>query len=316
MNEQIKQGTDTVDTGDEGQNVISGDSKQVGSAFENSGVLDRQNEEAGATSARGEKETYRFDDVEHLHTLGGRALTGTSSVLDVLNKPLAYWAVGIALTKLGWLKPNERVNGKYIANKKEDRLEAVRKGQLITKQLNEEQMLNLMDEAYKAHAVEAKDSAVRGKERHALCEAYVRAWMAGKELPHHEAIKSFTDWAEANVERFLWSEMNVYSKEHWVGGISDCGAVLKDGKKVIIDFKSSKEAYHSQFLQIAGYDLQISENGGFTVKGERVMEPVTVDGYIVFPFGAQKPEPAYYWDTKTAKDVFLAVLKVYRFLPQ
>lgn len=305
-----------VDSAELLDNDGRGDGSTTPNSSEDGGVLDTKDASVGSQRPKEVEDAYRFNEAEHLHQLNGRNLTGTSSVLNVLNKPLSYWAVGIALSKLGWMKPNEKIGGKYVANKKEDRIAAVAKGLSIIKQLTPEQMLSLMDEAYKAHAVEAKDSAERGKVRHALCEDYVKAWMAGKPLPQSEEISAFTSWAEKSVERFLWSEMNVYSKEYWIGGISDCGAVLKDGKRVIIDFKSSKEAYHSQFLQIAGYDLQISENGGFTAKGDRVMEPTGVDGYIVFPFGAPKPEPVYYWDTKTAKDVFLSVLKIYRFLPQ
>jgi hypothetical protein len=141
--------------------------------------------------------------------------------------------------------------------------------------------------------------------------------MSGKELPHNPEIKSFTDWAEKNVERFLWSEMHCYSEKHWLGGITDAGFVDKQGKLSILDFKSSAEAYMSQYWQIAGYDLQITENGGYTSKGEKVYTlEKPIDYYTVFPFGSKNPQPAYFYDPKSAKEVFLSILNIYRNTPR
>lgn len=44
-----------------------------------------------------------------------------------------------------------------------------------------------------------------------------------------------------------------------------------------MDFKSSKEAYLSQFFQIEGYDIAISENGIFDADGKHigVVEPIS-----------------------------------------
>jgi hypothetical protein len=53
---------------------------------------------------------------------------------------------------------------------------------------------------------------------------------------------------------------------------------------VIIDFKSSKEAYVSQFIQIGGYDIAASENGIFDAQGNFLLKlERPIDGYIVFP---------------------------------
>ena len=50
---------------------------------------------------------YKFDDKNHLHTLNGKALTGTSSIGNVLAKPLTWWASGLAVSKLGWIKKTD-----------------------------------------------------------------------------------------------------------------------------------------------------------------------------------------------------------------
>ena len=60
-----------------------------------------------------------------------------------------------------------------------------------------------------------------------------------------------------HVEQFLLSEAHCYSERLWVGGITDCVARMKNGKLAVIDFKSSKDAYYGQFVQVAGYALQL-----------------------------------------------------------
>jgi hypothetical protein len=48
---------------------------------------------------------------------------------------------------------------------------------------------------------------------------------------------------------------------------------LNDGTIAVIDFKSSKDAYPEQFWQCAGYDILVSENGGYTAEGEKLFDP-------------------------------------------
>ena len=50
---------------------------------------------------------YKFNKEKHLHTLDGIPLTGTSSVVGVLMKPLSWWASGKAVELLGWLNPKK-----------------------------------------------------------------------------------------------------------------------------------------------------------------------------------------------------------------
>jgi hypothetical protein len=99
---------------------------------------------------------------------------------------------------------------------------------------------------------------------------------------------------------------------------------MKDGRIAIIDFKSSKEAYASQFWQIAGYDLQISENGGYTPDGEKVfhyrsshyipgkLSAECADVYYIIPFGAEKPEPVPFADVEGAREAFKSALVLYK----
>ncbi len=280
------------------------------------------------------EQAYLFDNSidpetgkpKHLHTLNGKPLTGTSAVMEIVAKPLTWWASGEAVKTLGWTPKTEYVKGKPRTLPKEPRIQAAQdKWDEIAAVLNDphnnegrgEVWLGMLDTAYGAHASSLRKSAGKGKDLHSELEKYVKFSIEKNEgnpaNVKSEDIQEFIDWSCENVDKFLWSEMHTYSEEHWLGGITDAGALLRNGKTAIIDFKSSKAAYPTQFWQIAGYDIQIQENGGFTSKGAKIMEPVKIDAHIVIPFGAPKFDPAITYDEKDLnKTAFLAALTLYR----
>lgn len=234
---------------------------------------------------------YKFDAVNHVHTLNDWPLIGTSTVGNVLAKPLTWWAAGLALRDLGWTKQRDDKQ-KYIP--KGVRLEAATKRFQEIKQLDAVEYLNLLDACYRAHDREKKESAEAGTDRHAIVEKFVKMEMGHDiSLTSEEIaqIQSFISWSKANVKRYLWSELNCYSEKHWIGGISDIGCELNDGRFAIIDIKSSKDAYASQFFQCGGYDLAITENGGFDSDGNQTMPKLEkpIEAHIIFPFGMKEP---------------------------
>lgn len=287
---------------------------------------------------------YKYIDEgkQHLHTLDGQPLYGTSTVLKVIAKPLTYWASGLAVEKLGWIKIQDKLHnisdeiksrvselglvfkkGSYsgvVAIPKEVRKEYALKGWNKIVGLSGEEFLDLLDEAYKAHATKLDESADAGTDMHACLESYVKNTMLCQKTGMvdtteytHEAVKIFAEWAKKNVKRFLFSEMHCYSEKYWLGGITDAGYEKFDGTYGIMDFKSSKDAYLSQFWQIGGYDLEISENGGYDAEGNKVFEldkPFTE--YAVFPFGMAKPEPQFYYDMAGAKEAYISALTLYK----
>ena len=209
---------------------------------------------------------YQFNKEKHIHLLDGKPLCGTSTVLSVVAKPLTWWASGLAVAKLGWTNPKK--------TDKATQEEALKMGYELVKGLDIDGYKKLLDEAYRAHSVKLTDSAEAGTDMHETLENFVKGRLEGKDMHLEGNLKCFEEWVDKNVDKFLWSEANTYSEKLWVGGITDCGALLKNGEKCIIDFKSSKEAYTSQFLQIAGYDLQIGENGLLTNDGKVVSVPI------------------------------------------
>lgn len=251
---------------------------------------------------------YEFNNKEHLHLLDDQPLTGTSSIGNVLAKPLTWWASGLACEKFGWLNPKKHTP--------ESVKTALQEGWERVKGLSLEAYEKLLGEAYKAHSVKLKDSAEAGTDLHAELEDYVKAMMKLKPIrKYNEKIQPFIDWADENVKEFLCSEAHCFDEELWVGGITDCVAELNDGKLAVIDFKSSKEAYTNQFIQAAGYAIQADRNGLFSEDGnhsKKLEKPIEL--LIVVPFGATKIIPNIKNNIEDYKTGFRHCVGLYRLL--
>ncbi len=276
---------------------------------------------------------YYFDDSldakgkqKHAHFLNDVQLRGTTTVLSVIAKPLTYWASGLAVGHLGWMPINNSATKK--PNPYPERLEAVRERFAEIKGLSDEEYLAELDTAYKAHAQKLDTTATAGTNLHAELEKYVKFcldWCGGipsdmREFTksgqeRYDAVAMFSDWACANVKRFIVSEAHCYSKETFTGGIVDLVYEDENGY-ALLDFKSAKEAYDSHFLQNAAYDLAISENGALTKDGIEIWRPKTpFYRYSVLPFGM--PEPQVIHNSKPIEDYkrgFCAAVELYRVL--
>lgn len=267
---------------------------------------------------------YKYIDEkgEHMHTLNGSPLIGTSSVASVLAKPLTWWASGLAVMQLGI--PDSKVITKIknkTASPEEVKATMVAVGIRLEqiKQMDAPAFYKVLDGAYRAHQTTLKDKAEEGTDLHAELEKFVKNTIAlygtdtVDKTEYEPRIQPFIDWSKKNVKKFLWSEVHCFSERMWTGGISDVGAELNDGKVIVIDFKSSKEAYLSQFWQCVGYAIQIEENGWFDKDGNQlgVLEK-PIDHVCVVPFGAVKVEPAFNFDMDGGKEAFLAELVLYK----
>ena len=249
---------------------------------------------------------YQDEKGEHLHALNGRPLLGSSTVIGILAKNLAWWAAELAAVEClekGELIPT--IREEYLAacasSDKKSAIDALQKKYPAFKK------------ARFAHYTDKNTKAKKGTDMHAECERFVKDHMNGVLGEYDKKIQPFVDWAILEVDHFIWSEGNCYSEELWVGGISDCGYVSKKGKVGIIDFKSSREAYLSQFLQIALYDIEIAENGILDKGGNLVCKlEKPVDHYIVFPMGAEKVEPQFRYNTEELKIGARACVTLYK----
>jgi hypothetical protein len=237
---------------------------------------------------------------------------------------LSYWASGLAVQTFGCLDPKvlTRIkNGKATLREKADHMAALEAALKVIKGSTVEQYAALIDKAYRAHATTLKEKATAGTDLHAELERFVKDWMKpdirDEVVTYDFKIQPFIDWSRANVKRFLWAEGHCYSEKHWLGGICDVGYEKFDGTYGIGDFKSAKGAYFEHFTQIAGYHIQIEENGVLDAEGNRIYaleKPVTE--YIVVPFGAPKVEPQAHVDQAGLRDTFLHMLAVYKAMPK
>lgn len=240
---------------------------------------------------------YQFNNEEHLHTLDGHALTGTSSIGNVLAKPaLIQWAANMAC--------------EYVKNAEIFSL-ANEKGKFVVSQ---EELLKVLAEAKYAHKKKKEKAAEEGTDLHAELEKYVKAQLHDDDgLTFDPKIQPFIDWANENVKRFIASEAHCYDEDLFVGGITDCVAELMDGRYAVIDFKSSREAYITHFIQASGYAIQIEKNGLFSEDGEhskKLDKPIEV--LIVIPFGAKNIVPDVRYNVQDYKNGFRAAVTLYR----
>jgi hypothetical protein len=244
---------------------------------------------------------------QHLHTLNGVALIGTSTALKILSKPLTWWASGLACEKFGWLNPK--------FNSQEERQENAYKYFENIKGLTLDEYIKLLDKAYKAHAEKLDDSASKGTDLHASLERFVKWKMRGGDFVPDEKIIPFIEWSDKNVEKFIASEAHCFSAELWTGGITDAVAKLKNGNIAVIDFKSSKEAYTSQFIQAAGYALQIEENGLWDREG-KVSKKLDdkIKELIIFPFGGEEIKAYQRSDVDNLKNGFRHTVAIYKLI--
>ena len=259
---------------------------------------------------------YHFDKTEHLHQLDGKNLTGTTTVLSVLSKPLTYWASGLACQTLGWTKAGDWKKLKTQEEKDADlkrRIEHTTPAFEMIKSLSVEAYISLLDKAYKAHAEKLETSAEEGTDMHSILENYVKAKMQGKESHLEGRLKCFEEWTDKNVDKFIGSETYCYSEELWIGGIVDAVVSLKSGEIALVDFKSAKDAYDSHFYQLGGYSLQIEANGGYDEEGNQLFKiDKLISQHIVVPFGAKEPYPIVSRLVEDNKSAFKSCLNLYR----
>lgn len=263
---------------------------------------------------------YHFDREAHLHTLDGRALTGTTSIIGVLNTPLAYYASGKACEVFG--ASDYHLFGKMSkgeANEAEIASFELSANAMLKKikEMKVGEYMKLLDKAYRAHDKESHKKADAGKDLHSLLESFVKSEMGKKKLPDSDFkdIEQYVAWSRKNVKQYLASEANCYSERLWVGGQLDAAAIMNDESQAIIDFKSRDKAYPKDLLQTSGYALQVEENGFFSEDGKankKVAQPFTK--VIIVPMGMKKLEPIENTNILELKKGFESAVFLYQLL--
>jgi CRISPR/Cas system-associated exonuclease Cas4 (RecB family) len=201
------------------------------------------------TSLYNGKIELNFDEGKHLYTVNGNTVYGVTSIVGVLDKPaLLYWAVNQTILFLsGALKPG-----------------------II---LDEVQIKEVLDQAKMAHRVKKDKSADLGTMIHEWLEKYIKARIAKGVLPElpvnvemRKAIDSFFQWAKDNKVALISAERKIYSDKYGYAGTLDLEAIV-NGKRTIIDFKTSNAIYDEYFIQASAYLMALEEELNKPVNG-------------------------------------------------
>lgn len=265
---------------------------------------------------------YSYKEKEHLHLWNEKPLIGTTTSLKIISKPLTWWASGLACGEFGWIQQNKK-----SADKKDPKVKAMSddeyKNVIMTtayayldkiKCMSTEQYVKLLERAYRKHDSVKDETADDGKDTHSLVERYIKLRMGGNTSDVEPKIRSFVEWCDKNVDRFLWSEAHCCNQDLWVGGICDFGFVHKNGKVYVADAKRSGP-YYEQFLQCAGYDIQIKKNGLLTHDGAVTTPPSgipIIDGYAIFPINEKFKEPFFQHNVADYRTEFVHALQLYK----
>lgn len=185
-----------------------------------------------------EKDTYEFNETKHLHTLNGKPLTGVTTILGVIAKPmLIQWSANMAI--------------QYV-------LDAIADGRGVTSEV--------LKEAKTAHRRKKEEAGVKGKDVHSDIEVLIKEaiehskGVIGEYAGDNGQVRYFVQWASANNVKFLASEEHIYSKDWWVGGICDFLCEI-EGELWVGDIKTSSGIYPEHFFQTAAYQKMYQEMG-------------------------------------------------------
>lgn len=250
---------------------------------------------------------YSFDEENHIHKRCGKPLIGTTTSLEIIAKPLVWWASGMCAGVFGWLNSKKHdLNERLVAA-----------GEMLTniKLMTIKEYLDLLDKAYKAHNAKKEARAKEGTDLHALAEEYVRQKMAGIEpLFVHEKLKAFVSWCDVNVKRFLFCEIHCYSEKLWVGGKTDIGFEMFNGDYVLSDIKSRDQDYFTDHVQCGGYDIQITENGeGYDKDGNVIWKmDRPFNRHAIFTLGDKFKEPIFSKSVEANKQNFIHAVGLYK----
>lgn len=195
-----------------------------------------------------------FDAVSHTYELGGKLLTGTTTILGILDKPfLKPWVAKLTSETIerNW-KPEVPYTKDAIT--------------LICKDAKS---------AYKNVGKEAMDS---GKLAHEFIEKLVKKLIETPlskdkyqelyesllaELPKDDkavnSIGAFMKWMGEHEVRWLASELVLASPTYTFAGTIDAVAMI-DGVMTLVDFKTSNQISDDYNLQLAAYYILLDEN--------------------------------------------------------
>jgi uncharacterized protein YheU (UPF0270 family) len=212
--------------------------------------------------------TLLYDDDAHKYFIDGPdgrfQVPNVTTVLDTLDKsnPLIAWAVRCTITSLEEsLHLDSRADGSIFEFLKEELVEK-------------------LETARKAHRVRKDDAANIGKQAHKWLEKYGLLIIKGRtdeqareellaQAPNDaralSCISAALAWYKEHHVVFIECERKVYSREDNSCGTTDVIAMV-DGKRSLLDYKSSNGLYDTNRFQLAFYQSAYQEETGQNIE--------------------------------------------------
>jgi hypothetical protein len=219
-----------------------------------------------------EQKGYAFNEKRHIHTYDGKNLHGVTSVLKM------------------WGDPGSLIN--WAANQAVD---AIERGEAP-------------EEARKAHLKVRDKAGDKGKEVHGQLEELLNIWIAEGQmrLSDDPIVNAVLEWMRSEGYTPVRTEVAVYNLDLWYGGIFDA-VVEKEGKRYILDFKTSGSVQTKFFYQCGAYSLAIKD----------MKKEAEIGGAVIvhIPRGVSfKPDTNIYvrYDIEQLEDAFKNILSVYK----
>lgn len=204
--------------------------------------------------------TLEFMPNSHRYRLEGSkdyipSVTSCTGIIDK-SRMLIPWAVGLA--------------GTYIKQYIEEN----------SSPFTTDQLLLVVDEAMRQHQIKKDEAASVGGQVHAYAEQFALAIIDRKVVPAipdditderiRAGINAFLNWFVSNDVQFLYAEKLVYSKSLEYAGLVDAIANV-NGKRMLIDYKTSKGVYTEMRYQVAAYCMAFEEEHGEQLDGAMIL---------------------------------------------
>jgi len=193
------------------------------------------------------EQRLKFNKWKHIYTLDGKAITGVTTILGVINKPaLVKWGAGMASDYIRdiWL----------VLEDKEFAMDSEQ----------------IFKDAKTAYARKRDKAADVGSKTHSWIEQWIKGENPKEDKDISHMTSKFIEWVKENEVEFLSSEERVFSEKHFFAGTYDFMCKI-DGKVYLGDLKTSSGIYNEMFFQTAAYQLAHEEMGGENVDGNLIV---------------------------------------------
>jgi len=183
---------------------------------------------------------------------------------------------------------------------------------------------NVIDTAKNNYRKLSTEAAGIGTEVHNAIEKFVKDGEIKEDFSTPKAQNSFNaflEWSEDHVEEYLESERVVFCEENGYAGCLDAIALMKDGRILLIDFKTSKAIYDSMVMQLSAYAGARSRMSGIykfrNTDGEILTEEykeINIDGGGILRIDKETGLPEFKDFTDKMErqyDAFLCLVRFY-----